>query len=172
MDLPKLSQALSKAFFENRLERPAEKEIAKSAGGSYRLEMIRHLFILLLSAAYLGHALGGASPEFYCAAMLEVCPVALADSCHEGESRDCCAHGDEEKSRPGCCFAVLENGEGWVLPSGVKAPSFTPFEWYTITPLVPRPSVVAAQVTTRFRIPDPPGLAGQALLLRVSRQLV
>ena len=137
--------------------------------------MIRKLFILLLSAAYLALALGGAAPVVYCTAELEVCPGGMADLCDAGESRTCCVHEEDEapgESRPGCCVAIAETGEGWVLPASVKAPDFTPFECYSLPALVLVVPTGSTEPAIRANSPDPPGPAGRALLIRVSRQLV
>lgn len=138
--------------------------------------MIRRMFILLLSTAYLGLALGGATPVIYCSVGWDVCPVEAADPCGEGTSKDCCshqnAHQDEEEKSPGCCFAVLEKGDGWVLPSGVKTPELIHVECHAVCEL-PFPERAAADWPRPcFTSPDPPGPAGRTLLLRMSRLLV
>jgi hypothetical protein len=130
------------------------------------------MFILLLSGAYLGLALTGVTPVFYCAATFDSCPLELADSSRQITTEDCCSQEDDTDSRPGCCVAVSENGAGWLLPSVVKVPEFTHFEWYTITALVPEKQGVSDTPSTSTGSPDPPGPAGRVLLIRVSRQLV
>jgi hypothetical protein len=148
--------------------------IAKNDAEAYGLTVIRKLFILLLSAAYLGLALGGVAPVVYCTADLEACHGETTDSCGSASSKDCCSHkGDEsEGSGPGCCVAIAETGEGWLLPSSVKAPDFTPFECYTLPALVLEIPVCSTERVTWANSPDPPGPAGRTLLIRVSRQLV
>jgi hypothetical protein len=127
-----------------------------------------------LSAAYLGLALGGAAPVVYCTADLEACPGETTDSCGSASSKGCCSHeGDESKeSGPGCCVAIAETGEGWVLPASVKVPDFTAFECYAIPALVLVVPACSEERVTRANAPDPPGPAGRALLVRVSRHLV
>lgn len=136
--------------------------------------MIRKLFIILLSAAYLGLALGGVAPVVYCAADLEACPGEATDSCGSVSSKDCCSHKGEESedSRPGCCVAIAETGEGRLPPASVKVPDFTPSECYTLAALVLEIPVLSTERATWANSPDPPGPAGRALLIRVSRQLV
>jgi hypothetical protein len=148
--------------------------IAKGDAGAYAFGVIRNLFIILLSAAYLGLALGGVAPVVYCTAELEACPGETADSCGSASSKDCCSHEGErnEDPGPGCCVAVAEAGDGWLLPSSVKAPDFTPFECYTLPALVLEIPVRSTERATWANSPDPPGPAGRALLIRVSRQLV
>lgn len=149
--------------------------IAKGDAEPYRKSVIRKLFIVLLSAAYLALALGGAAPVVYCTAALEACPGGMADTCGAGESKTCCSHEEGEKpaeSRPGCCVAIAETGEGWVLPASVKAPDFTPFECYSLPALVLVVPACSEERVTRANDPDPPGPAGRALLVRVNRQLV
>ncbi len=134
--------------------------------------MIRSMFIVLLSAAYLGLALGGAAPVIYCSASLEACPAEVTDAGCDAKTTDCCSHEESENPRPGCCIAIAEKGEGWVPPSGVKVPEFTHFEWYTLATLVPASPVLSAEVLTWSNSPEPPGPAGRTLLIRVSRRLV
>ncbi len=129
-------------------------------------------FILLLSGAYLGLAFGEGTPVFHCAATFDSCPLDVADSSRRITTEDCCTHEDGTDSRPGCCVAVSENREGWLLPSGVKVPKFTHFEWYTIIALAPEQQAVFDTPSTSAGSPDPPGPAGRILLIRVSRQLV
>ena len=154
----------------------SEKGIAKSGAEEYAHGMIRRMFIVVLSAAYLGLVFGGASPVIYCSVGLDICPVEVADSCRKEKARDCCSHQhaqkNEETPPSECCFAVLENGDGWVLPNGVKTPELTHFECYTMSAL---PFPLRAAPDWRrpcFTSPDPPGPAGRTLLIRVSRQLV
>lgn len=148
--------------------------IAKGDAEPYRKGVIRKLFIILLSAAYLGLALGGVAPVVYCTADLEACPGETTDSCGAASSKDCCSHKGEqnEESGSGCCVAIAETGHGWVLPSTVKVPDFTPFECYTLAALVFEIPVRSTERATWANSPDPPGPAGRALLIRVSRQLV
>jgi len=148
--------------------------IAKNDAEAYGLSVIRKLFIILLSAAYLGLALGGVAPVVYCTAELEACHGETTDSCGSASSKDCCSHRGEqnEESGPGCCVAIAETGDGWLLPSSVKAPDFTPFECYTPAALVFEIPVFSTERATWANSPDPPGPAGRALLIRVSRQLV
>ena len=134
--------------------------------------MNRNLFIILLSAAYLGLALEGAAPVVYCTAEWEACPGETDGSCHSGSGKACCSHEEGGESRPGCCVAIAETGGGWVLPVSVKAPDFSPFECYTLPALVLEIPALFEELVTWANSPDPPGPAGRALLVRVSRQLV
>lgn len=148
--------------------------IAKGDAEPYHESVIRNLFILLLSAAYLGLALGGVAPVVYCTADLEACPGETTDSCGAASGKDCCSHEGKqnEKSGTGCCVAIAETGDGWLLPSTVKAPDFTLLECYTLAALVLEIPVCSTERATWANSPDPPGPAGRALLIRVSRQLV
>lgn len=148
--------------------------IAKGDAEAYGFTVIRKLFIILLSVSYLGLALGGVAPVVYCTADLEACPGETTDSCASAKSKDCCSHKGEEseESSPGCCVAIAETGDDWLLPSSVKAPDFTPFECYTLPALVFEIPVFSTERATWANSPDPPGPSGRALLIRMSRQLV
>jgi|GEM_PF-1188469 len=146
--------------------------IAKSDSEPYHIPVMRRFLIHLLSAAFLSLALGGVSPAVYCAASMEVCPGDHSDPCSAAEDPGCCSRGEGKKSLPGCCFAVAEKGEGWVLPVSLKIPDMILFEHYTLASLAPGLRVLPAARATSSNPPDPPGPWGRALLRMVNRQLV
>ncbi len=146
--------------------------IAKRSGSDYHLSMFRRFTAVFLSAAYLGLALGCATPVVYCSATLERCPGQTEEDCGAQGGPDCCSHCESQTSLPDCCVTISEKDHDGVLPSTVKVPDVPESEWLVIS--IPSPFEVARSVDspTSANAPDPPGPAGRSLLIQVSRQLV